>query len=210
MRSLPLRVTVVAGFVALSVLLEAHSNERDAADRVQIVVSVFNRAGAPVQAVLGAETIAAKIYERGGVIIVWRNCSTEVQPDLERCGAANKPGEIVLNIEHQALTRTADIYGVAFLGQDGRGKFCDVFYDRILTLHHSGRVSEETILGIVAAHELGHLLLGPDSHSATGIMRPQIQCQDLLVPEFGVNHFTSQQLQKIRMRQKQVVVNEGR
>jgi hypothetical protein len=43
-----------------------------------------------------------------------------------------------------------------------------------------------------------------------GIMRPQIQCQDLLVPEFGVNHFTAQQLQKIRMRQKQVVVNEGR
>jgi len=77
MRSLPLRVTVVAGFVALSVLLEAHSNERDAADRVQIVVSVFNRAGAPVQAVLGAETIAAKIYERGGVIIVWRNCGTK-------------------------------------------------------------------------------------------------------------------------------------
>jgi hypothetical protein len=55
MRSLPLRVTVAAGFVALSVLLEAHSNERDAADRVQIVVSVFNRAGAPVQVVLVAD-----------------------------------------------------------------------------------------------------------------------------------------------------------
>jgi len=91
---------------------------------------------------------------------------------------------------------TTDAYGVAFLGDDGWGAFCDVSYHRILELHHAGRASEATILGIVVAHELGHLLLGLDAHSATGIMRPQLQYQDFLTSEFATG-FSRPQVQKI-------------
>jgi hypothetical protein len=210
MWNVPLRVGMVASLAALSVLAEGRSKDREVAGSQHIVVAVFNRAGAPAETVLRAETMAAKIYESGGLVIHWKNCSIEEQPNLERCGGANNPGELVLNIEHQGQTGSADAYGMAFLGQDGRGKFCDVFYDRILELHHSGRASEETILGIVAAHELGHLLLGLGSHSDTGIMRPQIQSQNFLAPEFGFQ-ITPQQLQKIRERQKQIsILNESR
>lgn len=209
MWSVPLRVGLVASLVTLSVLAEGRGKDREVAGSQQIVVAVFNRA-APAETVLRAETIAAKIYEPAGLVIDWRNCSTKEQPNLERCGAANNPGELVLNIEHRGQTGRADAYGMAFLGQDGRGKFCDVFYDRVLELHHGGRASEETILGIVAAHELGHLLLGLGSHSGTGIMRPQIQSQNFLAPEFGFQ-ITPQQLQKIRERQKQIsIVSESR
>ena len=209
MWNVPLRVGVVASLVVLSVPAEARTKDREVSGSQQIVVAVFNRAGAPMETVLGAEVIAAKIYEPDGLFIAWKNCTTKEQPNLERCGAADNPGELVLNIEHQGQTGTADAYGVAFLGKDGRGKFCDVFYDRILELHHSSRASEETILGIVAAHELGHLLLGLGSHSNTGIMRPQIRCANFLAPVFGFQ-ITPQQLQKIRERQRQVsIVNES-
>jgi hypothetical protein len=178
---------------------------REAQDHLQIVVSVFNRAGVDQATVLGAEKTAAKIYKQVRVAIVWKNCRTQAEPELDPCEPTTDRGQLVLNIEHRLRTATADAYGVAFLGDDGWGKFCDVFYDRILELHHGGRASEATILGIVVAHELGHLLLGSHSHSDTGIMRPQWQSRDFLTSEFATN-FSRQQGQKMCDRLAQVTL----
>lgn len=195
-----LGVWVVASLVALPALAEGRETER----HEQIAVSVFNRAGADQATVVGAEKMAAKIYEQIGVPIVWKNCRTQAEPELERCEPTTDRGQLVLNIEHQARTLVADAFGVAFLGNDGWGTFCDVFYDRVRNLHRGTRASEETILGMVVAHEIGHLLLGSNSHSDMGIMRPQWQPQDFLAPKFGVTRFSRQQVQKICDRLKQV------
>ena len=59
-----------------------------------------------------------------------------------------------------------------------------VFYDRVkakVLLPHRDVV---TLLGYAMAHELGHLLLGPDSHSTTGVMRPNFDGDPRLVPSF--------------------------
>jgi hypothetical protein len=192
-----LRVWVVASLVALPIVAEGRETE-------QIVVSVFNRAGANPATVRAAEKMAARIYEQVGISIAWRNCRAQAEPELERCEAATDHGQLVLNIEHQPRTLVADAFGVAFLGNDGWGTFCDVFYDRILELHRDGRASEETILGMVMAHELGHLLLGSNSHSDTGIMRPKWQSENFLAPFFEVTKFSRQQVQKISDRLKQV------
>jgi len=45
-----------------------------------------------------------------------------------------------------------------------------VFYHRVEEESRNGISSTSTILGHIMAHELGHLLLGEDSHSADGIM----------------------------------------
>jgi hypothetical protein len=192
-----LRVWVVASLAALPIVAEGRETE-------QIVVSVFNRAGANPATVRAAEKMAARIYEQVGISIAWRNCRTQAEPELERCEAATDHRQLVLNIEHQPRTLVADAFGVAFLGNDGWGTFCDVFYDRILELHRGGRASEETIVGMVMAHELGHLLLGSNSHSDTGIMRPKWQSENFLAPLFEVTKFSRQQEQKISDRLKQV------
>ena len=114
-----LRVWVVASLVALPIVAEGRETE-------QIVVSVFNRAGANPARVRAAERMAARIYEQVGISIAWRNCRTQAEPELERCEAATDHGQLVLNIEHQARTLVADAFGVAFLGNDGWGTFCDV------------------------------------------------------------------------------------
>jgi len=67
-------------------------------------------------------------------------------------------------------------------------------------LHRRGRASEATILAIVAAHELGHLLLGSHAHSPIGIMRPQMRARDLWTPELGTTTFSREQTQKISAR----------
>lgn len=97
-----------------------------------------------------AEKMVSQIYEEAGLSIIWKNCLAQPELECERCIETVDNRHFVLSIEHQARTLETDIYGVAFLGEDGSGSYCDVFYDRIAELHHRGRASEATILGIVA------------------------------------------------------------
>ncbi len=191
-----LRFSVLVSLVGLPLMLGARTVE----ERPKVLVSVFNKAGVDDATVLLAEKMVSQIYEEAGLSIIWKNCLAQPELERERCIETVDNRHFVLSIEHQARTLETDIYGVAFLGEDGSGSYCDVFYDRIAELHHRGRASEATILGIVAAHELGHLLLGSHAHSSIGIMRPQLQAKDFWAPELGATTFSRQQSQRISHR----------
>ena len=53
-------------------------------------------------------------------------------------------------------------------------------------------------LGVVMAHELGHLLLGSHNHSARGVMKPQWSRDDLMKAYFGGLGFNREQIKRIR------------
>jgi hypothetical protein len=59
----------------------------------------------------------------------------------------------------------------------------------------TGALPDE-ILGLAAAHEIGHLLA--QHHSDRGIMRPRWRREDFGVSPQGVFKFTPEQAQKIR------------
>ena len=191
-----LRFSVLMSLVGLPLMLGARTVE----ERPKVLVSVFNKAGVDDATVLLAEKMVSQIYEEAGLSIIWKNCLAQPELERERCIQTVDNRHFVLSIEHQARTLETDIYGVAFLGEDDSGSYCDVFYDRIAELHHRGRASEATILGIVAAHELGHLLLGSHAHSSIGIMRSQLQAKDFWAPELGATTFSRQQSQRISHR----------
>ena len=54
------------------------------------------------------------------------------------------------------------------------------------------------LLGCVIVHELGHLLLGRDSHSATGLMSAVWQVNELRQASQGILFFTDNQQNRIR------------
>jgi hypothetical protein len=198
-----LRVWVVASLAVLSVFAQG----REAADRMQITVLVYNYADVEPATLLAAQKAAAKTYEKAGVAIVWRNCPVETEAN--RCVQTADPDQLVLNIAHGNQMLTSDTYGVALQGRDGWGTVCDVFYDRILELHRGFRRADEaTILGIIVAHELGHLLLGENSHSATGVMQAVFQYRDFIPTTFGVITFNRQQVRRIGDRLKQITLVE--
>jgi hypothetical protein len=190
------RVWVLVSLVGFPLVLDARTFE----EHPQVFVSVLNDAGVDNATVLSAEKMASRIYEQAGLSIIWKNCLAQPELKSERCIQTVDNRHLVLHIEHRARTLETDIYGIAFLDEVGSGAYCDVFYDRIAELHHRGRASEATILSIVAAHELGHLLLGSHSHSPVGIMRPQLQDKDFWVPELGATTFSHQQTQRISDR----------
>lgn len=189
-----LRVWVLLSFVFPLIMAEGQPTRH----RLPIVVSVFNVAGLDDGTIREAEKTAQQIFRQAGLTIVWRNCPAQAELGAGSCMQTTMESrQLVLHIEHQPRTLSADAYGVAFLGAGGWGTYCDVFSDRISNLHRDTRLSESRILGIVAAHELGHLLLGSHAHSPTGIMRPRLQPVDFLGQTLGATYFSPRQAQEI-------------
>jgi hypothetical protein len=72
-----------------------------------------------------------------------------------------------------------------------------VLYDRVKRFSRYYRVNRGVLLGYVIAHELGHLLLPPKSHSVTGVMRGTIDLQLAAAKQL---RFTPEEGQLIRRK----------
>ncbi len=76
----------------------------------------------------------------------------------------------------------------------------DVFWDRCEGMRRDSGVNSATLLGTVAAHEIGHLLLGSNAHSAIGIMAPHWEAEQLRHAGMGSLLFTPEQSARMRTR----------
>jgi hypothetical protein len=74
----------------------------------------------------------------------------------------------------------------------------------------TGDADAGQILGNAIAHEIGHLLLNNQSHSASGIMRGDWNLWDLRNASYGYLLFTPQQAKAIQTRGTQAMVVLGR
>ena len=109
------------------------------------------------------------------------------------CARFEWPTHLALRVLPQSRSSTNEVFGVAFLSAEGTGCYSDVFYDRATELHANWNVGLADILGNVMAHELGHLLLGSNSHAGTGIMRAHWQGEELRHLSRGSLWFTNEQ-----------------
>ncbi len=114
------------------------------------------------------------------------------------CASFEWPTRLVLRIVPQSAHATSEVFGVAFLSAEGTGCYSDVFYDQAMELHAAWHFALSDILGSVMAHELGHLLLGSNSHSRAGIMRAHWQGEELNVLSRGNLWFTREQGEHMR------------
>jgi hypothetical protein len=93
------------------------------------------------------------------------------------------------------------VFGVAFLAIDGTGKYSDVFWDRCESMHRDSGVNATMLLATVAAHEIGHLLLGSNAHSAMGIIGSALGAvKELRHEGTGSLLFTPEQSVRMRTR----------
>jgi hypothetical protein len=114
------------------------------------------------------------------------------------CASFEWPTHLAVRVVPQSRLSTNEVFGVAFLSPEGTGCYSDVFYDRAMELHANWDVGLGNILGSVIAHELGHLLLGSNSHAGTGIMRAHWQGEDLRRLSRGGLWFTNEQTDHMR------------
>lgn len=158
-----------------------------------ITVLVHDSAGVRPLVLRRAEREAARLFDAAGIEIRWVNC-----PETDECRRILGPKEFVLQIVPGGKTQSDLVFGEAFLGEDGLGHYSDVFFDRLRQAQ--GDVDLALLLGAVSAHELGHLLLGSNSHSRIGIMEPRWGPEGLRNLGMGRLLFTAEQARSMRNR----------
>jgi hypothetical protein len=166
----------------------------------RITVLVNDSAGVPAEVLKQAEQEAGRIFRPAGVEVSWVNCGEETVMEDGLCSEVPGANRFVLHIVPTGKTSSDLVFGVAFLGEDGRGKYCNVFFDRIQDGHRDLGASTSQLLGTVAAHELGHLLLGSHSHSRRGIMEPVWKEEAIRQTGMGTFLFTAEQGELMRER----------
>ncbi len=173
-----------------------------AGDR-SIIVRVYNRTNMAPDIVLAGEGVAKDLLAEAGVESVWVNCplrAAEAHPD--GCSEPVSATRLVLAIvKHwKAPVEEPSKLGLAVQDADGRGAYCYVFEEELATLAQRSHIHSARLLGYAAAHELGHLLKGTNSHSSQGLMSARWYEQEVFAVRLKALNFTRSDAVQMRIR----------
>lgn len=152
---------------------------------VQLAIEMRDLALVPAAVLRDTKAEVEQIFLASGVRTVWA-----------RPGWSDDPPPLTLYLVGGSLPlpRGNDDPGATIVGLAAQsGNWAQVFYGRVAAAAAERPVSISLILAHVIAHELGHLLLPPASHTPVGIMR---QAVDLHHP--ALRRFTNDQSRLIR------------
>jgi hypothetical protein len=168
-------------------------------NNLTVHVLVCNYAPISTQSLSKGQALASRIFLGVGVEMVWVDqASLRTQTGHHSL----KDIDLILRIlpQPRATLPSQTALGEALPCQLGRdGCLASVFYSRVRQHVEDPAVPLHTVLGHAIAHELGHLLLGSNSHDETGIMQGKWSRQKLHQAARGHLLFTSEQARSIRM-----------
>ncbi|HEY1422965.1 MAG TPA: hypothetical protein VGF20_05895 [Candidatus Acidoferrum sp.] len=166
-----------------------------------LTVSIFNDAEVPPSVLAEAESRASFVLRRARLDVSWMDCGFPGnRVSGPGCNSIAFPQHLSLRLVSTHGGLTQDTFGQAYQNAAGEGAYVVVYFgilsaSKVATTMHSG-----DLLGLVIAHELGHLLLGLQSHSATGLMSPVWQADEIHQAARGNLFFTDAQQGRIRSR----------
>lgn len=180
---------------------------------LEITVLVYNYAQIPPKTLLQAQGNASRILREAGIKIVWANCPTSEEKISERSVCqqiSHGPTKLQLTVLPRQMAARLPMSNKTFgfslpAGEDGFGVNAYVFAHRVeelveqLDARVAGRLfSPDVILSHVMTHEIGHLLLGTNSHSTGGIMLASWGRKYARLVSRGELVFTRAQVKRIR------------
>ena len=168
--------------------------------QARVTISVFNNAGVPGDVLAQAEDEGSWIFRRAGIEVKWLDCKVPALTEeaSRTCAEAIFPEHLQLRIIRKSATLRAEAMGVAFQTEDGTGCYADLFYVPMQDLQKTEGTNVASLLGHVAAHEIGHLLLGTHSHAAAGIMHAHWTSGELADSKVGMLVFMNQEARQMR------------
>ena len=119
-----------------------------------------------------AEVTHDGVFRQAGLKTVWVECpvAPEEASRSSSCPKDANPRDLVLKIIPQFNSKregfSDSLFGFA------AGFQVSVISERVEDIARASDCLPSQILGLMIAHEIGHALLGPHSHSPKGIMRP--------------------------------------
>lgn len=173
----------------------------------QLRVSVLNSSPISRRTIQRAEGVASGVLRDAGVEVIWLNCPQDAMQEasLGRCSEASFPWHLHLGILPVSRDLKSSTVGISFSSENGEGCYADLFWQPIKQLQEQTDISPSVILGHSLAHELGHLLLGTDSHSRQGLMRAHWTGEDLAKASKGNLRFSQEESLRIMNRLAQKI-----
>lgn len=176
--------------------LFVHSACLGAEERVRLKVLVFDRAQVPPVLLLAAQRQAAQLLGAAGIPSVWKICSpASLKPGTTPCAPADAltvQVRVLRGKELRVWPVNRDACGIGIASEPGTFGFLAIVdadcVDRIARQTVEARA---TVLGHVLAHEVGHLLLGRNSHGPTGLMSARWTAREQRLLHRGDLYFSS-------------------
>lgn len=160
------RTTAAISMVIMATAFTADGKERSD-DRPSVFVHIENLAAVPPETIAGARDELTHVFDAAGIRV-----ETSAEPAHDRCLLRLTVHVVLLGgeradrfIRMEKVTRRA----LALANSDARRVY--VFSDRIGPSVDRHAVGRGDALGLVIAHELGHVLLPGRGHSRIGIMQ---------------------------------------
>jgi hypothetical protein len=139
-------------------------------------VRVYNAEVMPAADEAVALRAAATILAAAGIGTSWLPCGDVASdPAATVCNTPLDASE--LSVRLVRLPGTASARGELQLGYSlvdttaGAGTLATIYADRVAWLAGEAGADMPTLVGFAVAHEIGHLLLGTNRHSGSGLMR---------------------------------------
>ncbi len=166
-----------------------------------VTIHVTDNANLSPAELAGAQAHATAAYRAAGLHIVWSSA-----PWKPEAGHRVDPLSIDVRLvivpadmaEKKCREENLDdsVLGVAVSGaSEARGRVAYVFYHRIERVAMAHQAPIMRGLGHVMAHEVGHALMGVNSHAGEGLMRANWNPRQSRPQTFTRNH-----VQQIRLR----------
>jgi hypothetical protein len=138
---------------------------------VRLTVRVYDYVHLPAGARDEATASAKRVLLQAGVSVEFVECSRgREQAGHPACTGPLGPADLVLRIFEPKMAVKGEQLGYAAMTSQGGGCIT-VFINPAQQKARVVSLSNGILLGHAVAHEIGHLLLGADSHSPAGIMR---------------------------------------
>jgi len=170
----------------------------------EIIVRLYNYAGAAESILSGARQQATRILLEAGVRLRWLTCTVNEQGVAEdsRCYQAQGPAAISLLVCPRQMTPKAGlppgIFGFSLMPEQGPAMSARVYFHRLEELADGPQLRKGPLLGSMMAHEIGHLLLGVNSHTREGIMSIPWDPGTLRKADLGQLGFTGKEAAAMR------------
>jgi hypothetical protein len=182
---------------------------RPTAPDLMLTVRVYNYAQSPSTLLTEAEREASRILAEAGLKSVWLDCPLAPSADIpqspcpEPIGAAEVRLRILFVPVRNGFHDTA--YGFAIVPA-----LASVYYESVLDLAKYDQAVFEApiVLGCAIVHEIGHLLLGSNRHSVSGVMCAHWERKHIQQALMGAMVFTPEQVRLIHAEMRRRVASE--
>ena len=187
---------VAAAAMSLITVRQAIAQELS---RSTVRVAIHDSAAVPIDVMDAARRKTTLAFAHAGVDVEW-------EASGNGAGACRSDQDAPFCI--QVLLRPRDlqsapgprrVMGMA-LAADQRRAVLSLYFDAVTAVARRYGSPRGDVLGLALMHEMGHVLLPPPSHSATGIMQPSWEGDDIRHVLSGDITFTEAQILTMRAR----------